>query len=253
MRLAGKRILITGGGSGIGRACAKLFAAEGASVAIGGRRRAALESVAAEIQAGGGRCVASVCDVTDRRQVENAVREAVSAFGGLDVLVNNSGTTVVGTVEQTSDEDWERVLAVNLTGTFYVSRATLPELRRAGGGSIVNISSIYGLVGRTERAAYTASKGGVTLLTRAMALDHAAEKIRVNCICPAIVETDMVSAIIAQAPNPQEALRQRRAQIPLGRLGTPEDVAKLALFLASDESSWLTGAAIPLDGGFTAG
>jgi len=252
-RLAGKRVLITGGGSGIGRACAKLFADEGASVAIAGRRRAALEFVAAEIQTSGGRCVAVTCDVTDRRQVENAVREAVSAFGGLDVVVNNAGTNVVGTVEQTSDEDWAGVLAVNLTGTFHVSRAVLPELRRAGGGSIINIGSVYGLVARTERAAYAASKGGVTLLTRAMALDHAPEKIRVNCICPAIVETDMVRGIIAQTPNPEEALRQRKAQIPLGRLGTPEEVAALALFLASDESAWLTGAAIPLDGGFTAG
>ena len=252
-RLAGKRVFITGGGSGIGRACAKLFTAEGASVAIAGRRRAELESVASEIHASGGRCVAVTCDVTDRGLVENAVREAVTAFGGLDVVVNNAGTNVLGTVEQTSDEDWERVLAVNLTGTFHVSRAALPELRRAGGGSIINISSVYGLVARTERAAYVASKGGVTLLTRAMALDHAREKIRVNCICPAMVETDMVRTILAQTPNPEAALRQRIAQIPLGRLGTPEDVAALALFLASDESTWLTGAAIPLDGGFTAG
>jgi NAD(P)-dependent dehydrogenase (short-subunit alcohol dehydrogenase family) len=250
-RLAGKTALITGGGTGIGRACAELFALEGASVAIAGRRSAPLEAVAAEIRGQGGKCISVTCDVTDGAQAEHAVRATAQALGGLHVLVNNAGATFVGTVEQTSEEEWRRLLDVILTGTFLVSRAALPEMRRSG-GAIINIGSVYGLVARTSRAAYVAAKGGVTQLTRAMALDHAAEGIRVNCVCPAIIQTEMLETVFAQALNREEAIRQRVADIPLGRMGKPVDVAQLALFLASDESSWLTGAAIPLDGGFSA-
>ncbi len=166
--------------------------------------------------------------------------------------VNNAGALFVGTADETSDADWNRLLAVNLTGTFFVSRAALPELRKSGGGSIVNIGSVLGLVGMKQRAAYAASKGGVTMLTKAMALDHARENIRVNCICPAIVETELVSDMFRKMPDPEAARRTRTEQIPLGRMGRPEDVAQLALYLASDESGWLTGAALPLDGGLTA-
>ena len=144
------------------------------------------------------------------------------------------------------------MIAVNLTGTFLVSRAALPELRRSVGGTIVNIASVLGLIGFKQRVAYTASKTGVVGLTRAMALDHAAEGIRVNCICPAIVETELVRNLYVAQPDPQAALQARTSTLPLGRLGQPDDVANLALFLASEESSWLTGAAVPLDGGLTA-
>ena len=168
------------------------------------------------------------------------------------MLVNNAGILHVGSVEETSEAEWDRLVDVNLKGTFLVSRAALPELRRAGGGTIVNIGSVLGLVGMKKRAAYAAAKGGVTMLTKAMALDHAQEGIRVNCICPAIVETDLVQTILSQAPDREAAVRLRTAQIPLGRMGKPEDVAALAVFLASEESSWLTGAAIALDGGLTA-
>ncbi len=252
-RLAGKTALITGGGTGIGRACALLFAREGARVAVAGRSAEPLRAVVAEIERAGGQALAVTCDVTQVEQVERAVRAAVERFGALNVVVNNAGVLTLGSVEQTPESEWARVLGVNLTGTFLVSRAALPELRKAGGGSIVNIGSLYGLIGLKNRAAYAASKGGVAQLTRSMALDHAHEGIRVNCVCPAIVETEMIQQVFASQPDPAALRRQRIEQIPLGRMGRPEDVAQLALFLASDESSWMTGVALPLDGGLSAG
>ena len=251
-RLKGKVAFITGGGTGIGRACALLFARDGAKLALAGRRQENLESVAKEITAAGGEALAVPCDVTLRASVEKALRAAVDRFGRLDLVVNNAGVLKVGSAEETSDEEWNHILAVNLTGTFLVSRAALPELRKSGGGSIINIGSVLGLVGMKQRAAYSAAKGGVTTLTKAMALDHAREAIRVNCICPGITETELIRQMLAKLPDPDAARKVRVELIPLGRFGRPEDVANLALFLASDESSWLTGAALPLDGGLTA-
>ncbi len=251
-RLAGKIALVTGGGSGIGRACAMAFAREGAKVALAARRPDRLQFVAREIEAAGGAAMAIECDVTVPEAVESAISKVVSAFGGLGIVINNSGSVHVGTVEETSDNNWDRMIAANLTGTFLVSRAALPALRQSGSGSIVNIGSVLGLVGRKDRAAYCAAKGGVTMLTKAMALDHAHEKIRVNCICPSIVETELALESLSREPNLEEARRIRSGELPLGRMGTPEDVAQLAVYLASDESSWVTGAAWPIDGGLTA-
>ena len=252
-RLAGKTALITGAGTGIGRAIALAMAREGAQITLAARRPEPLESVAAEIVAAGGASIAVECDVTNRTSVDAALAAAVKRFGKVNVVVNNAGAAVVADAEKTSDEDWRRILDVNLTGTFLMSRAALPELRKAGGGAIVNIGSVLGLVARKERAAYCAAKGGVTMLTKAMALDHAHEKIRVNCICPSIVETPLGAASLAgSSSDPDEARRIRAREIPLGRLGKPEDVAELAVYLASDESSWVTGAAWPIDGGLTA-
>ena len=251
-RLSGKVALITGGGTGIGRACALQFSREGARVAVAGRRREPLAAVVAEIQAAGGQALSASCDVAKSDQVERTIRGVVAQFGALHVLVNNAGILHVGSIEETSEAEWDRLIDVDLKGVFLASRAALPELRKSGGGTIVNIGSVLGLVGMKKRAAYAAAKGGVTMLTKAMALDHAQEGIRVNCICPAIVETDLVQTILSQAPDREAAARLRTAQIPLGRMGKPEDVAALAVFLASEESSWLTGAAIALDGGLTA-
>ena len=251
-RLSGKMAFITGGGTGIGRACALLFAREGAKVAVAARRKEKLDAVAQEIIAEGHEALAVECDVTRKASVDAAVRAAEERFGGLNVIVNNAGALHVGSAEETSEEDWNRVIAANLTGTFLVSRAGVPALRKAGGGAIVNIGSYLGLVGIQHRAAYCASKGGVTLLTKAMALDHAAEKIRVNCICPALVETEMALGAMQRMPDPAAYRKLRESQIPMGRAGKPEDVAQLAVFLASDESAWMTGNAIPLDGGTTA-
>ena len=251
-RLSDKVALITGGGTGIGRACALLFAKEGARVAVAGRRSAPLQSVVHEIKAAGGEALAIACDVTDRDSVESALAAVATHLKRLDIVVNNAGAVVVATVEETSDEDWHSILEINLTGTFYVSRAALPALRKAGGGSIVNVGSILGIVSRTQRAAYSAAKAGVAGLTRAMAIDHAHENIRVNCICPSLVETELGLLSMSKAPDPQAEYKKRAAAIPLGRLGKPADVAQMALYLASDESAWVTGASLPLDGGLTA-
>ncbi|HYA97741.1 MAG TPA: SDR family NAD(P)-dependent oxidoreductase [Methylomirabilota bacterium] len=251
-RLDGKIALVTGGGAGIGRAIALAYAREGARVAIAGRRREPLEETAKEIRAGGGKALEIACDVVRAADAQRAVAETAKRFGGLNVLVNNAGVVSVSTIESISEQDWDRVIETNLKGPFLMSRAALPELRRAGGGAIVNIGSVLGLVGMRDRAAYCASKGGVTLLTKAMAMDHAHEKIRVNCICPSIVETDLMKKVFAQAADEAAMRRARVAQIPLGRMGAPEDVAEMAVFLASEEASWVTGAAIPLDGGLSA-
>jgi NAD(P)-dependent dehydrogenase (short-subunit alcohol dehydrogenase family) len=251
-RLAGKVALITGGGTGIGRAIALAFAREGASVCVAGRRFEKLREVTREIEKAGGKGLAMECDVTRASEVERAVRGTTERFGRLNVLVNNAGALHVSTVEGISEEEWDRLMTVNVKGPFLMSRAVLPEFRKCGGGAIVNIGSVLGLYAVKDRAAYAASKGAVTMLTKSMALDHAHENIRVNCICPSVVETDLVKGVFNETEEGQAKLRARLATIPLGRLGQPEDVAEMAVFLASEESSWLTGSAIPLDGGVTA-
>ena len=251
-RLKGKTAIVTGGGTGIGRAISLAYAREGAKVAVLGRRRDHLEEVLKELSQAGGTAKATVCDITRSDQIQEAVRGAESAFGPVSVLVNNAGALSVSTVESISDEDWDRVLETNLKGPFLMCRAVLPSMRRGGGGTIVNIGSVLGLVAMKDRAAYCASKGGLTLLTKAMALDHAHDNIRVNCICPAIVETKLVKGLFPDTDDGQKLKQARIGTLPLGRFGQPQDVAELAVFLASDESSWLTGTAIPLDGGLTA-
>lgn len=252
LRLADKVAFITGGGTGIGRACALAFAREGACVAVGGRRKVPLDAVVAEIAAFGGEALAVECDISQSASVNRAMQSVLARFQRLNVLVNNAGDLLVADAEHTSDEQWDHLMAVNLKGTFLVSRAALPELRKSGGGSIVNVASILGIVAMKNRAAYTASKGGVIALSKAMALDHAHENIRVNCICPTIVETELVQGLFSSQPDPEAARQSRRDMLPLGRIGRPDDVAHLAVYLASDESSFVTGAALPLDGGLTA-
>ncbi len=252
-RLAGKVAFITGAGSGIGRACAELFAQQGAKVILTGRRAAPLNDAATHINNSGGQAIAEQCDVTDSAQISRALEFAVARFGNLTTIVNNAGVMFRGNAEETPEATWDLLIDINLKGTFLVSRAAVEFLRRAGAGSIINIGSVYGVVGSEQRVAYAASKGGVTMLTRAMAMDHAHENIRVNCICPSLVETEMAAQVFANAKNPEEARRQRVSLIPMGRTGTPQEIAHLAAYLASDESAWVTGAAFPIDGGEAAG
>lgn len=251
-RLEGKVAMITGGGTGIGRAIALAFAREGAKLAVAGRRKEKLNETIREMEKQGGQGLAIVCDVAKAKDAAHAVRETAKHFGRLNVLVNNAGMLHASTIEGIAEEEWDRLMTINLKGPFLMCRAALPEFRKAGGGAIINVGSVLGLVAMKDRAAYCASKGGVTLLTKAMALDHAHENIRSNCICPSIVETELVQGLFAASEEGKALRKARIGQIPIGRMGRPEDVAELAVFLASDESSWLTGAAIPLDGGLSA-
>src|ERR1700676_1444216 len=252
-RLEGQTALITGGGTGIGRAIALAFSREGANVAVAGRRSEKLQSVVREVQEAGGQGLAVAGDVTKAGDTERAGRETVERFGQLNVLVNNAGALHVSSIEGIPEQEWDRLMLVNLKGPFLMSRAALPEFRKAGGGAIVNIGSVLGLVAMKNRAAYCTSKGGVTMLTKAMALDHAHEGVRVNCICPAVVETPLVRELFGAGAEGEAARKARIAQIPAGRMGRPEDVAEMAVYLASQESSWVTGVVIPLDGGLSAG
>ena len=245
MRLASKAAIITGGGSGIGKAIAQAFVREGASVVIAGRDQAKLERAAREI---GADCVTVRADVSKAADVERLVAAASGKFKRIDILVNNAGVLLPGTAEQLSEEDFDQTFSVNVRGLWLLSRAVLPHMRAAGGGSIINIGSVLSTLGARNRVAYSASKGAVLAMTKAMALDHAAEKIRVNCICPGIVETELV----AKFNMDESARRQRLALHPAGRFGQPEDIAGLAVFLASDESAWTTGAALTVDGGYSA-
>ena len=244
----GKVAIVSGGGSGIGLAIATAFAREGAQVVICGRDRQKLDAAAREIGTDDADCLAINSDLREPVEIYDLVAATVKRFNALHILVNNAGVLIPGTAESLSEDHWEQTFSTNVRAPWLLTRAALPHLRAAGGGSIINIGSVLSTLGAPNRVAYAASKGAVLAMTRAMALDHAAEKIRVNCICPGIVETEMVAAF-----NMDEAVRKRRlAMHPLGRFGQPQDIAGLAVFLASDESSWITGAAYTVDGGYSA-
>jgi len=248
-RLDGKVALITGGGTGIGEACARIFAQEGAAIVITGRRKDLLEAIVKDIEKAKGRALAVAGSVTDEAHVQAAVAQASRIYGRLDILVNNAGVGAFGKLLHETDEaTWNEMLSINLTGTYRMIKAAVPEMIKAGGGSIVNVSSIASLVGIPMTAAYSASKGGMDALTRCVAMDYAQQKIRCNSVCPGLVDTPMASGLI----DNKDALAQVMAAYPLGRPGTPEEVAKLILYLASDESAWMTGSVIPIDGGMTA-
>jgi NAD(P)-dependent dehydrogenase (short-subunit alcohol dehydrogenase family) len=248
-RLNGKIAIVTGSGSGIGRACALAFAREGARVVLVGRRQDRLETVAREMMDS---ALVLAADVSKPGDIDRAVEKTIAHFGGLHVLVNNAGVLHVGTAEQITEKQWDETFNVNVRGLWLLSRAALPHLRKSGGGSIINIASVLGINGARNRASYAPSKGAVVLLTKCMAIDHGLENIRVNCICPAFVETELTAAVLSQAPDPAAVRRERTAVHPIGRLGQPEDISGLAVYLASDESSWVTGAVFPVDGGYLA-
>jgi NAD(P)-dependent dehydrogenase (short-subunit alcohol dehydrogenase family) len=248
-RLKDKIAMVTGAGSGIGRACALALAREGARVALIGRRKDRLEAVAREI---GSNALVVAGDVSKKSDIDRMLEQTVANFGGLNVLVNNAGVLHPGTVEQVTEQQWDETFNVNVRGVWLLSRAVLPHLRRAGGGSIINIASVLGINGVRNRACYAPSKGAVVLLTKCMAIDHGHEDIRVNAICPAFVETDLTATVLRKAPDPEAMRRERISAHPIGRLGQPEDIAGMAVYLASDESSWVTGAVFPVDGGYLA-
>jgi cyclopentanol dehydrogenase len=248
MRLENKVALISGGARGMGATEAKLFAREGAKIVIGDILEAEGRQTEAEINESGGECVFVRLDVTVESQWEQAVATAVTRFDKLDILVNNAGIFRRLRVEETSEESWDQVMDVNAKGVFLGTKAAIAEMRKAGGGSIVNISSIAGLVGSPYASAYNASKGAVRLLTKATAIQYARDGIRANSIHPGVIETLMTRDVIND-----EAFREiRLATNPIPRLGQPEDVAFGALYLASDEASFVTGSELVIDGGWTA-
>jgi NAD(P)-dependent dehydrogenase (short-subunit alcohol dehydrogenase family) len=247
-RLAGKVALVTGGNAGIGEAIARTFAREGAAVVITGRRQDELDRVAREITRQNGKAIAVAGSVTDDCHARAAVNETIQRFGALDVLINNAGIGDFGRrLHELDDETWDRVLDVNLTGVFRMTRAAIPEMLKRGRGAIVNISSIASLVGLPCLSAYAASKGALDALTRAIAIDYAKDGIRCNVVNPGLIATPMAAPLMA---NPEQ-LNPILDHYPIRRPGKPEEVADMVLYLASDEALWVTGGTFTIDGGMT--
>ena len=248
-RLEGKRAIVTGGATGIGRAIAGRFASEGARVIVADLDGTAAKRAASELGEGH---LSHEVDVTDAGAIEALVERVVREWGGLDVMVNNAGVGVAATVEGTSEEDFERVISVSLKGTFLGMKYGILAIKDSGGGSVINMSSIAALVGLVDRAAYSAAKGGIYSLTRAAAVDHIGEGVRVNCIAPGTVDTPWVERITSGYDDPEAAREAMKARQPHGRLVTPEEIAAMAAYLASDEALSVVGAAMVVDGGVTA-
>lgn len=247
MRLQNKVALITGGGSGIGAAIARTFANEGAQVVICGRREEQLKKVVQEIDTSGGEAIYCVADVSSAQQIQ-AMHETITLkFGTVDILVNNAGIYVPDDITATSEEEWDTVMNVDAKGVYLVSKSVLPDMIRKGKGKIVNIASIAGLFGFEKSAAYCAAKGAVVNLTREMALDYAPKGICVNAIAPGVIDTDMTKAFLNNEQSKQAFL----SKTPVGRVGTPEDIAYGAVYLASDESDFVAGHTLIIDGGWT--
>ena len=253
MDLPGSAVLITGGTSGIGRATAELFAEQGAAVAFTGRDADRGTGLAELIRAGGRDALFIPADVRAAADCTRTVEDTLAAFGRIDVLVNNAGTYVPNDALGCSEEEWDAQVDTSLKGTFLMSRAVLPHMIERGSGAIVNNASGWGLVGGAEAVAYCAAKGGVVLLTKAMAIDHGPQGIRVNAVCPGDTETPMEYADAERKGWTWERYVEWASDRPLGRMGAPEEVARAILFLASEDSSFITGAALSVDGGGIAG
>ena len=251
-RLKGKVALITGGAGAIGRATARRFCADGANVLVADRDETHAKDVAAAIRAEGGQAIGVGVDVTSDASVATMVGKAVATFGRIDVLFTCAGVLVTGSVTDTSLDDWQRTLAVNLTGPFLASRHVVPVMIANGGGAIVHMSSTAGLVGETSIAAYCASKGGVLMLARQMALDYARHGVRVNVICPGWIDTPFNDPAVEAAGGREALLPFVDQMVPIGRQGTADEVADVVAFLASDDARLMTGSIVTVDGGLTA-
>ena len=252
-RVTEKVALITGAASGIGRATALLFAREGAAVALADLNTDGGQRVVNQITKSGGRAFFEGIDVTRGADCQRLVERAIREFGRIDILFNNAGIIRRATVLDLTEEDWDRVMAVNVKSIYLLSREVIPRMQKTGGGTIINAASGWGLTGGAKAAVYCASKGAVVLLTKAMAIDHGPQKIRVNCICPGDTDTGMLREEARQLEEENSNFLAEAAKRPLGRVGTPEEIAQAALYLASDASSFVTGTALVVDGGGLAG
>jgi len=248
-----KIAVITGAASGIGRATALLFAREGAAVVVTDVNESGGKDVAGEITRHGGRARFELADVTRAADCQRVVATTVREFGGIHILFNNAGIIRRASVVELSEEDWDRVMAVNVKAIFLMCREVIPVMASAGGGCIINTASGWGLAGGPRAAVYCASKGAVVLLTKAMAVDHGAQNIRVNCICPGDTDTGMLRNEAQQLGEPSDRFLAEATKRPLGRVGKPEEIAQAALYLASEASSFVTGTALVVDGGGLAG
>jgi len=252
-KLSSKVALITGGASGIGRASALLFAREGAKVAIADLNADAAQAVVQEIVNTGGHAISERADVSMAADCQRVVERVIRAFGAIHILFNNAGIIRRASVVELSEEDWDRVMAVNVKSIFLLSKEVIPVMAKLGGGSIINMASGWGLAGGSRAAAYCASKGAVVLLTKAMAVDHGAQNIRVNCLCPGDTDTAMLRSEAQQLGEATDRFLLDAARRPLGRVGKPEEIAEAALYLASEAASFVTGTALVVDGGGLAG
>lgn len=252
MRLAGKVAIITGAGAGIGRATALLFVKEGAEVVVADCDPDEGAETVRLIKGNGGEAIFVQVDVSKAADVKKMVQRTIERYGKLDILINNAGIYAQGDVVEAAEEEWDRILDVNLKGVFLCSKYSIPEMIKGGGGSIVNIGSEAGIVGIKNQLAYNVSKSGVIALTKSTALDFALHNIRVNCLCPGRTLTPLVEKVIAEAQDPESTQRALEEDRPLRRMGRPEEIAAGILFLASDESPYATGAILSIDGGYTA-
>jgi NAD(P)-dependent dehydrogenase (short-subunit alcohol dehydrogenase family) len=252
-RLQGKVAVITGAGRGIGRVTALLFAKEGAKLTLVDNDESSVASTAQEIKGQGGIAAAVVCDIANKPDITSAMQSAVREQGALHILVNNAGITLTRPFVDTASEEIDALVSVNLKGTIFASQAAIPHIITAGGGAIVHEASNAGLVGRPWQSVYGATKAGLISLTKSMALSFAKNNIRVNCICPGSIDTPMLRTALSSSGDFDENWRKTEMVIPMGRIGAAEDIANATLFLASDEASYITGVALPVDGGRTAG
>jgi len=253
-RLQGKVSVITGGTSGFGLATMQMFVHEGATVVIAARDEGKGNQTVREFQERTGKEIRFVrCDVSQESEVKNLVHQVMDHYKRIDIWVNNAGVLIRKAFEETTEQEWDEVMATNLKGVFFCCKQVLPLMAKQGRGSLVNISSDVSLIGKGDVPVYSASKAGVTILTKSLALRYARNNVRVNVICPGTIITNMNRVFFVDIPDPGQRMKELVEKYPLERLGTPEDVAYAALFLASDEAQWITGVALPVDGGYTVG